>query len=255
VFAAIVVLVTTACGPVPPPENAYTNGPSILKDLEERRRGVTSFRVTGRVDDFGGKHRIQGKTYLFAVLPKKLRIELVSPFGNPLNVLTINDDKFAIHDLREGKYLTGPAEPCNIAKFVRIPMPPEDVVRILVGHTPLMAGKAKVTWDTQGFYRVSISDGERTQHLEIGGDHETLPLSRSRLEDAEGTVFDITYGRWQPVDGHMMPHEIRVKMPLEKAHILVRYDKGGVELNVELPEDAWSQTPPPHLTPELVTCD
>ena len=255
IIAGISALASGACGPVPPPANAYTSGPDILKDLENERRGVSSFRVTGRVDDFGGKHRIQGKAYLFSVLPKKLRIELVSPFGSPLNVLTINDDQFAIHDLREGKYLTGPAEPCNIARFVRIPMPPEDVVRVLVGSTPLMAGKAKVKWDTEGFYRVTIHGDERTQHLEIGGDHRILPLLRSRLEDADGTVFDITNGKWQPVDGIEMPHEIRVKMPTEKAHILVRYDKGGVELNVDLPDDAWSQSPPAYLKPERVTCD
>ena len=112
-----------ACGPVPPPQDAYTKAPKILADLEERRNKINSFRITGRVDHFGEEHRVQGKTYFFSVLPKKLRIELVSPFGSPLNVLTINDDVFALHDLREGRYLTGPAKPCNIARLVRSPCP------------------------------------------------------------------------------------------------------------------------------------
>ena len=49
-----------------------------------------------------------------------------------------------------------------------------------------------------------------------------------------------------------MPHEIRVKMPREKADLLIRYDPGAVELNVALPDDAWDQTPPANLTPEQV---
>lgn len=245
----------SACGPVPPPRDAYTKAPDIIADLEARRANIKSFRITGRVDHFGEQHRIQGKTFFFAVLPNQLRIELVSPFGSPLNVLTINGDIFALHDLREGRYLTGPAKPCNIARLVRIPLPREDVVRILIGYTPLIEGKSEVTWDTKGFYRVTITDGERTQRLEIDGNHETLPLMRSTLEDANGVVFDITYKKWRTVTDIRMPHEIRIKMPRKKSDLLVRYDTGGVELNVELPKDAWDQTPPAHLTPEQVDCD
>ncbi len=255
-FALVSALLALACGPIPPPVNAYTQAPMILKDLEARRDGIKSFRIMGRVDHFGKKHRVQGKTFLFSILPKKLRIELVSPFGNPLNVLTINEEAFVIHDMREGKYLTGKPEPCNIARFVQIPMPVEDVVRILIGDTPLIEGNASVVWDrNEGLYRVTITDGVRTQRVEIGKEHDTLPLLRSTMEDAEGVVFDITYKRWQPVSGFRLPHEIRVKMPREEADLLVRYDSGGVELNVVLPPDAWSQTPPPGLEPEVVTCE
>ncbi len=253
-WMVVLALLAGGCGPVPPPQDAYTQAPKILSDLAERRRTITSFRITGRVDHFG-EHRVQGKTYFFSVLPDKLRIELVSPFGSPLNVLTINDDVFALHDLREGRYLTGPAKPCNIARLVRIPLPREDVVRILVGYTPLIEGTSKVTWDTAGFYRVTLSDGKRTQHLEIDGNHDTLPLMRSMLEDENGVIFDITYKKWLAVASIRMPHEIRIKMPREKSDLLVRYDRGGVELNVELPEDAWLQEPPANLEPEIVDCD
>jgi len=254
--ALISALSALACGPIPPPENAYTQAPEILNDLASRREGIRSFRIMGRVDHFGKKHRIQGKTFLFAILPQKLRIELVSPFGNPLDVLTINEEAFAIYDMREGKYLTGKPEPYNIARFVQIPMPAEDVVRILIGDTPLIKGESTVAWDrNKGIYRVTISNGERTQRLEIGKEHDVLPLMRSTLEDAEGVVFDITYKRWQPVKGFRLPHEIRIKMPREEADLLVRYDSGGVELNVELPANAWSQKPPPGLKPEVATCE
>jgi outer membrane lipoprotein-sorting protein len=258
-FAALLLVFSAAftisCGPVPPPRDAYTKAPDILADLADRRKKIKSFRITGRVDHFGEEHRVQGKTYFFSVLPKKLRIELVSPFGSPLNVLTINDDVFALHDLREGRYLTGPAKPCNIARLVKIPMPRDDVVRILVGYTPLIEGASTVSWDDKGFYRVTLKDGERTQHLEIDGNHQTLPLMRSWLEDKEGVVFDITFKKWQSVASITMPHEIHVAMPKEKTDLLVRYDKGGVELNVELPDDAWDQSPPRHLKPETVDCE
>ena len=233
-------VVFAACGPVPPPRDAYTSAPDILTDLEERRKKIESFRITGRVDHFGEKHRVQGKTYFFSVLPKKLRIELVSPFGSPLNVLTINDDVFSLHDLREGRFLTGPAKPCNIARLVKIPMPRDDVVRILVGYTPLIEGDSNVTWDDKGFYRVTITDAERTQRLEIDGNHETLPLMRSTLEDKGGVIFDIAYKKWQSVASIRMPHEIRIKMPREKSDLLVRYDRKDLQISFR----CWPVAPP-----------
>jgi outer membrane lipoprotein-sorting protein len=248
------MLGAAACGPVPKPKNAYESAPALLSDLKKLRQGITSFRITGRVDHFGETHRVQGKTFFFSILPKKLRIELVSPFGSPLTVLTVNDREFAMHDVREGKYYTGPAEPCNIARLVRISLPADDVIRILIGHTPLIEGTAEVAWDSDGYYRVEIREGSRTQRLRIDGDHATLPLLSSTLEDSDGLVFDIAYSRWKRVGKSLIPHEIRVKMPREKADLLIKYDVGGVELNVELPDDAWEQTPPPTVTPERVTC-
>ncbi|MDJ0762716.1 MAG: hypothetical protein QNJ97_06970 [Myxococcota bacterium] len=251
----IVICFIAACGPVPRPKGAYTSGADILGDVRTRRDKVTSFRITGRVDHFGEDHRVQGKVYLFAELPQRLRIELVSPFGNALTVLTVDKGRFALNDLREGRFLTGPAEPCNIARLVRIPLPPDDVMRVLIGHTPIIEGDPAVRWDTKGVYRVDIVSGDQTQRLEIGPDKGVLPLLASSLSDRDGTVFTIGSAKWRVIDGVGFPHEIRVKMPRHEADLLLRYDEGGVELNVPLPDDAWQQTPPPGIEPEQVHCD
>lgn len=244
-----------SCGPVPPPKDAFTNAPDLLRELKARRSSIKSFRITGKVDHFGAQQRVQGKVFLFAELPKSLRIELVSPFNSSLSVLTVGDGRFALHDLREGRFFSGPAEPCNIARLVHIPLPAEDVISILIGDTPLIDGEEKTSWDDQGFYRVEIRGTGRVQHLEIGPSEATLPLRRSRLEDGAGTVFDIRYDRWFKVGDAVMPHEIRVKMPREKSDMQLRYDEDGVELNVALPDDAWAQTPPSGLEVEEVACD
>ncbi len=250
----LTISVWSACGPVPKPKDAYSSSEDIIGAVKEKSKSAESFRIVGRVDHFGEKHRIQGKAFFFSKLPDKLRIELVSPFNSPLNVLTVNEKEFALHDIREAKYMTGPAEPCNIARLIQIPLPSSDVIRILLGYSPIMEGKSKVEWDTAGFYRVTITDKDRVQKLEIGPDKNTLPVFRSVLEDKEGIVFDITYSRHQTVSGVSVPHEIRVKMPREKADLLIRYNTGEVEFNVELPPDSWEQAPPAGLEVEHVTC-
>jgi hypothetical protein len=250
----VLVLTALACGPVPRPDDAYASAPDLLRDMRALREGIKSFRITGKVDHFGEEHRVQGKTFLFGELPGRLRVDLLSPFGNTLSVLTVDRDRFQLADFRENRFLEGPAEPCNIARLIRVPLPAEDVIRALIGHSPVIEGHEQVEWDRQGFYRVVITDGERVQTLEVGPDRSSLPLRRSKLMEGGQKVFDMTFDRWERVDGAWVPHEIRVKMPAEKADLLMRYDEGGVEVDVELPADAWTQSFPDGATVEPVDC-
>jgi hypothetical protein len=248
------LLMTTACGPVPPPKDAYIAAPNLLEDFEALRGKARSFRITGRIENRGDSHWIQGKVYLFALVPGLLRIELISPFNTPLSVLTVNGRIFALHDLREGRYLTGPADPCNIARLIQIPMPPGDVMQILLGNSPRIEGTQKITWNKEGFYQVVIQTDNQIQRLEIGPLKNELPLLKSRLEDKRGTIFDITYDRWYPVKGISIPHEIHIQMPRDQVDIKLRYNKNGVEFNVNLPEEAFSQSPPSGTSAEEVVC-
>lgn len=248
-------LYCVGCGSAARPANAYGNAADLMADMSVRSDKISSFRITGRVDHFGKEHRIQGKVFLFARLPSKLRVDLLSPFGSTLSVLTVNDGRFAMSDIREDRYLEGPADPCNIARLVRIPLPPEDVARVLVGHTPIIDGAAEVIWSDKGYYRVTISDGDRTQLLDVGPDPDVLPLLRSRLEDSAGQIYDMSFERWRSVKGIPIPHEIRIKMPRDDADLLVRYDDDGVELNVKMPADAWDHSFPDGADVEHVTCD
>lgn len=223
--------------------------------MEAKRFEVRSFRITGRVDHFGDGRRVQGKVLLMASLPDKLRIEVLSPFGNPLSVLTVSDNRFALYDSKEGRFMQGRADPCNIARLVQIPLPAEQVMRVLTGYAPIIEGRRESKWDGRGFYDVSIEEGGRKQNLHVGPNRKELPLLRSILSDGSGTVFNIVFDRWSAFGGIVVPTEIRVKMPRNKADLLLRYDGDGVELNPKLPDDAWTQPIPAGIKAEQVECD
>ncbi len=99
VFIAAVFL--TACGPVHRPVDGFVRGDDLVTTMVARRGDIHSFRISGVVDQYGEGPRVQGKIFLFASFPENLRVDLLSPFGNPLSVLTVNDGRFAMSDLRE----------------------------------------------------------------------------------------------------------------------------------------------------------
>jgi hypothetical protein len=219
------------------------------------RGHVRSLRATGRIDHFGDQ-RVQGKMFAFAEPPDRLRVDLVSPLGSTLAVLTVAAGAFSMSDEREGKYYTGPAEPCNIARLIRIPLPAEDVIRVLVGSTPVIEGPSEVTWDKAGHYDVRITGADgASQLIEIGPDRDVLPHLRSRITEGRTTVLEITCDRWAKVGDAHIPFEIRAAMPEEKEELLVRYDEGGVEVNAEIPVEAWTHVFPDGAAIEQVTCE
>ena len=251
----LVALLAAACGPVPRPKDAYTAAPDLLADMLALRARVKALRAAGRIDHFG-EERVQGRMFAFAEPPARLRVDLVSPLGSTLAVLTVAAGAFSMSDEREGKYYAGPAEPCNIARLIRIPLPVEDVVRVLVGSTPLIEGASQVTWDREGHYDVAIAGaGGAAQLIEIGPDRDVLPLLRSRISEGGATGLEITCDRWARVGDAHVPFEIRAAMPREKEELLVRYDEGAVEADAEIPAEAWTHVFPDGASVEQVGCE
>jgi hypothetical protein len=258
VYAAffVALVVSTACGPTPRPADAYEDVGVLLADWSAKRAAVRSLRATGRIDQFGKDQRISGMVYVFARLPDALRVDLVSPLGHSLAVLAAQAGRFSMHDVREGRFLQGPAQPCNIARLVQIPLPVEDVVRLLIGSTPRIEGSPSLVWDPdKGAYAVTLDDGDAQQKLLIGPDRRVLPLLRSKLTRRGEVAFDVLLERWSPAGAHTLPREIRVKMPSKDVDLLLRYDLEGLEPDVNLPQDAFQLVPPPGMKIEEVTCE
>jgi outer membrane biogenesis lipoprotein LolB len=240
---------------VPRPLDAYGNARDLVADMLALRAKAKSFRIAGTIDYFGAQ-RVQGKVYLFAMPPKRLRVELVSPLGSTLASLTAVDGRFAMSDEREGRYYDGEAAPCNLARLIRIPLPAEDVIRVLAGGTPVIDGPSEVTWDKAGHYDVLIrGDGGREQRLEIGPDRGSLELLSSRITEGGKTALDLHCERWGSVGGVYVPYEIRIEMPEHDVDLLVRYDADGVEPNADIPSEAWTLTFPEGAKVEHVACD
>lgn len=253
-LAPALALAALACGPVPMPADAFLTAPDLLDEMTLLRSRVRSLRAAGRVDHFGEEQRVQGRAFVFLESPCRLRIDVLSPFGTPLSVLTVDGDDFALADHRAGRFFAGPAQPCNIARLVQVPLEPEDAVRILVGDAPIISGEREIRWLDRGRYRVTVRDGPRRQILDVDPDPRSLQLRHSRITDERGVVIEVRYDRWRPVGRAFIPHEIRLSMPREKADVLLRYDDGAVEINVGLPDDAWKREFPPDAAVEKVFC-
>ena len=250
----VVALLLLGCGPIRPPKDAYQDASTLLSQMNEKRATVKTFRIAGSIDHIK-EQRIRGKAYIFAELPYNLRIDVLSPFGTTLSVLTANREKFGLSDYKVSRFFTGKPSPCNVAKFVGVALPPEDIITILIGKVPLIDGEQRISWDPKGYYVVTLTQNDLEQVLHIGADKTSLPLMRSQVREKGKLIFDVSFDIWRKVGESYIPYEIRVNMPEDKAELFIQYEEDGVEVNVDLPNDAWDQTVPDGARLEQLTCD
>ena len=250
------LLVLCGCPGVPRPANPITGGQEMLSLLSAIHGRARSLRAQGRADHLGPEGRVRGKVMFFVERDARLRFDALTPADTTAATLTSDGERFALLDARENRFYSGPAEPCNIARLLRIPLDGRDIVEILLGGTPLVgpAASARVSWDDDGFYvlRLASPDGRLRQEVHVSGERDRLDVLSSVVRDRRGTWFEVGYEDHIRIAGVRLPKRIHFEMPRQDADVLVRYD--DVEVNVEIPPDAFVQAAPEGLPVEEVSC-
>ena len=128
------------------------------------------------------KDKVNSKTYvailnIYAIRDKSLRFDLVSPLGDHLGTLIVNEDKVTLLNVGSRMAYTGKASRSSKLPLINIPIEPENLQAVVFNMPMSGAGwdcqyndtvvseclnkktKLKVEWDRR-------SDGKRTVTLE-----------------------------------------------------------------------------------------
>src|SRR5262245_2726506 len=129
----IALLLGASCGGVPPPKNPVSDGREMVQLLGAIHGRARSLRARGRADHLGPEGRVRGTVMVFAEREARLRFDTLTPAETTASTLTSDGARFALLDTRERRFYAGPAEPCNIARLLRIPLEGKAIVEILLG--------------------------------------------------------------------------------------------------------------------------
>jgi len=271
-LASLLAVLLGGCPGKPCPTIPHPNADSAVAAHRSMRGHAHVIRAEARVEQWGQDGRIRGTVLMFVRRPESVRFDAMTQFG-PAAILTSDGEDFALLDLREDRYLTGPTCPANIARLLGIPMSGEEVTLLLLGDTPrIEATGREIECTGDGTYLVTLHGaGDRKQEIELDirdADREAPPgeqrlrLVRSEVFDGEGdTVWRATFDDHRVIRdplsdsgmGVAMPFSIRFEHPAENADTTVNFE--DVDLNVEVPEGAFSQQPRPGIAVDQVLCD
>lgn len=276
------------CG-MPPPASQVPNARAAVDRVHATQGCGIGIHANGKIDHFGREGRVRLDLLAFAVWPDRLRMDIVSPFGVTLATLTSDGSRFSLNDLRDKRFLHGPATACNIARLTTVPIPGHVLVSLLRGEAPVLkhAGEAAaaIEWDRSGYYRVTINgtnnaveklkvaphpddfglpwDKQRLRLMDVEVRQEGIVLYHAELEDHKPAPMDKPMIDPDGLDAPIptsgptctaeLPRRIHVEVPGSRADVLFRYE--SVTWNPPLQASTFTQPAPPGIPVERVTCE
>lgn len=266
VVASVIAL--SACGGLPCPTIQHTDARQALRYHESMRQPLTAIRAEARVDQRGNDGRVRGTVLMFVESPDHVRFDAMTQFG-PAAILTSDGLEFALTDLRENRYLFGPACPANIARLLGIPLSARDTTVFLLGRTPVIEGDdTSIECIGDGTYRIELrADNGQRQEIDLQVREadlnapileQRLRLLRSELYDAKGrTLWRASYDDYRVIPigemGVAVPYWVRIEQPQLGSDTLVRFEE--ITVNPEIVDEVFTQSPRPGVSQEHVTCD
>lgn len=247
------------------PAQLHTVPRVALDQQRAATAAVKVIRAEARVDQRSRKGRIKGKVMMFVQRPDRVRFDVMSQFG-PVAVLTSDGERFALMDLKDNRYLTGPTCPSNIARMLGIRLSSQEVARVLLGDTPRIEAADEQMQCRDGAYEVDrrAADGRRQRVVlavpdsdqALPPDRQRLRVARSELYGADGKLqWRVTFEAYRSVgnSGVEMPRSVHFEDLVRGEDTLVRFTE--IDANVAVPDEVFTQSERPGMVVEEVHCD
>ncbi|MFH0901276.1 MAG: DUF4292 domain-containing protein [Pseudomonadota bacterium] len=253
-IAAIVTAGTTACSgrailrPYPEPR-----AEQVVTHLESIRQRVTVLRAETVSDARVGRERAKVTVFILAAWGGKLRFMAMSPAGGMAADLASDGRTYCYLDANANCGECGDATAANVAKLIRIELPPDEVVAMLVGSTPLLDAKnTTLSWDARNGHEIlSLSDGQLEQRIVLDGREHRWDVLDSTMRDQGGrTIWRIRHKNFHEVtgaDGMIVRLPGRSFFEQEGDSVLIEWKQQ--EVNIPVGEERFQLSVPSGLQP------
>lgn len=124
------------CTTAPPRRAVGDEARRALELLDERRREFADLRALADVMvQRGGEHPVRFTGVLLVKTPASMRLEALSPLGQPYFLVVIHEGQLTAYDAAKNEALVGPATAETIANVLGLPLEPDDLVAVLAGRS------------------------------------------------------------------------------------------------------------------------
>ena len=212
-LAAAGLLLLASCAVTPGSRLAAPPDPDMVRSRLLREEAVTrTARGLARLAFEGPQGSGSASQVVVVALPDRARVEALTPLGTTALVATLRAGELRVHSPLRHEYWTGRATRETLGRLLKVPVPPDLLLRLLAGLPPLplraQDPRLMVTPDGAAI-RVESVEGEHWQRLwTVADDPE---VARGELGRASDVLFTFAFADRRPTDGRSFPFDIRVE--------------------------------------------
>jgi outer membrane lipoprotein-sorting protein len=230
----------------PPKVGQTFKGPEpLLKALVQRRGTLAALKARARFTLRTSDQELVADHVVVLSGPSSLRLETLSPVGQPTSLLVAKGDRIRWVDPVGGRHWDGLASRGTLERLTGVPLAPAEMVAILAGALPVGSEEASPLMEGQtqdGTYQLLLTADQQTEKVIVASSDLTI-LSRTRYTAGGKEALRVVYGRFRHISDYPVPLTIEVELPQKDYHLRVDYQK--VLVNQEVDEELFELPIPP----------
>ena len=210
---------------------------ALLDHLRSLPKRATTLNAETKTDVRLGNDRANVTVLMLAASGGKLRFQAHDPNDATAADLASNGQTYCMIDVHSNCGGCGPATPENVARLVRIPLEPDEIVTVLLGGAPVLDGDAANEWDSNGGHEVlTIRAGDRTERIVLDGKDQRWDVLEAEMTAGGKTAWSLRNKDFHEVtaaDGQKvrLPGASLFEQGGDTVRILWRDQKVGVPLD------------------------
>lgn len=178
------LLLSTAC-PTAPVVSGPPPDPGALYIQAKKAHGVPETlscdaKAFVEAPENGGRYAL----HISVKRPASIRMEAITPIGDPAAVLVADQGAFALLDLRNNIFYRGPSTPENLSRLIPAPLRDDEIVSLITGDIPELPDSRPDGAARNGDgYRLVIVSPRMRQEVLLGSDLRVVEVRRFDARD------------------------------------------------------------------------
>ena len=181
--------------------------------------------------------------------PASIRMEAITPMGDPAAVLVADRGRFALLDLRNNVFYRGPSTPENLSRLIPAPLRDDEMVALITGDIPELPDSRPESAARDGDgYRLTIASPRLRQEVTLGADLRVVAVRR--LDAQNKVLWVVTLDEHDDASGAEVPKLLHLEAPPD--HIKVDLRMRNILAGKPPPSGAFLLGVPPGMRVEEV---
>ncbi len=241
-----ILLLLAACAK--PQKPIWTDLPSadqLLERVAATTGQVASLDTAASVGvTVKGKY-LSSQQFLLAEKPDRLRADVLTGFGQLALQLASDGEELSVflNTTVPGRFFRGAASHDNLARFTRVPLSAQSLIRLLLYDPPLIAYRQASVVEGKGGLVLKLGADEREQELYFD---TQLRLVGCRYLGGGSEQLEVLYQKIAEEDG--FPRQIRISLPAEETKLVLKLSE--LQTNVSIAEERFRLQQPKNTVVE-----
>ncbi|MCK4621904.1 MAG: hypothetical protein KAT62_06775 [Desulfuromonadales bacterium] len=247
-FIGLLLVVVTACAR--PPQVTWTELPTVdflLTRLADTTGQVHSLDGTAKVSMTVKGKIFSSQQFLLVEKPDRLRADVLTGFGQLILQLTADGKELSVfmHTPVPSRFLRGPATAENLARFTRVPLATEDMVRLLLYEPPLITYQQAEVVAEGNTLLLCLNNQKFRQELLFD---RYLRFVGCRYFSQEGIFLEVLYDKFNERDA--FPRKIQIKLAEEDTKVVFIFS--DLQTNVRIEPERFTLEIPAQIAVEPI---